>query len=164
VSKRLIALIFGALAVGLIAGCGSSGSDNGGGAEISTNSLTKAEFIKQADAICLKRGKQLFGELIALNNENKGVTDSEAGKVLDEFAKTTVVPGFQSEADEIAALGAPEGEVDDVEAMLSDFEEGIKEVDDHASKIGNHDAPATKEANKLAEEFGLKVCFTRAGT
>ena len=54
-SKRLIALLAGVMAIAIIAaGCGSSSDDS---TDTTVVVLTKTEFIKQGDAICAKGGK-----------------------------------------------------------------------------------------------------------
>jgi len=154
VSKRLIALIVGALAVGLIAGCGSSSDDS------STSSLTKAEFIKQGDVICTKHHETFENELRAFlkkSGANKGIESADA---LSEFAQTKLAPVFSSEAEELRALGAPSGEEEEVNAILDPLEEGIEELENNSAKLGKETPAGIEKANNSAEKFGFKVCVT----
>src|SRR5437870_516698 len=98
------------LAVGAIAaGCGSS-NDN----TTSTSSLTKAEFIAKADAICAagnqatnQAGQQQFGH-------NKP-TQAQ----IQQFATNTIVPNVEKQVSEIKALGAPAGDEAQVNAVTA---------------------------------------------
>jgi len=71
-SKRLLALLFGALAIALVAGCGGgSDSTTGGDSSESASSLTKAQFIKQADGICEQGNKAVAAEAEEFAEENE---------------------------------------------------------------------------------------------
>jgi hypothetical protein len=156
VSRRLIALIVGALAVGLIAGCGGGGNNNGSG--ISTNSLTKTEFIEQVNAICVKHHNQIVAEFEALTAKAGAPKGSERAKAFAVFAETVLLPSIKSESEEFRALGAPTGSEDEVEAIGASFEKGVKEADQIA-KTGKRPS-GLAEANRLAGEFGLnKDCM-----
>ena len=89
-SKRLIALIMGALAVGLIAGCGSSNSDSSG-------SITKTAFIKQADAICVKTREGIETEFEAVLRKLGGLKGSKAPGAYAAAAETILIPGLKRE-------------------------------------------------------------------
>jgi hypothetical protein len=143
----LIALIFGALAVGLIAGCGSGGSGD------STSSLTKAEFIKKANAVCTKHHKQIVAEFEALVKKTGVPEGSEAPAALAAFAEAVIFPSIKSEAEEFRAIGTPSGAEAEVEAISASFEKGVKEAEKDP-KTGKR-PPELEKANKLAEEFGL---------
>jgi len=138
--------------VALIAGCGSSNTT-------STSSLTKAEFIKQADAICLKSTKGIEADFSSFAKERGSFKNAASSKSMAEFSSSTILPALSSEAEKLRALGAPGGEEDDVDAILTPFEVGIEERE-NAGVSGHGANPEIAKANKLAAEYGLKVCVT----
>lgn len=148
-SKRLIALILGALAVGVIVGCGSSDDD-------STASLSKAQFVKKADAICAVHHDNIEAKFLPVAEKDSG-TATSAG--VTKAIGVVMVPELQAEADQIRALGAPRGNEEAVTAILDEFEEGIEEIEQTSDNPGGA-PPAIAKANKLAEDFGLKTCLT----
>ena len=104
-----------ALALGLIAaGCGGDdGNDDSteGTGTGGTETLTKAEFIAQADAICKESNKQI-------EKAGKEIGESSSAAEVDAFAADTVAPAIQSQLDGIEALGAPTGDEAQITAIL----------------------------------------------
>jgi hypothetical protein len=158
VSKRLIAVIVGALAVGLIAGCGGGGSSGSGG-EVSTSSLSRTAFVKQATAICTKQREQIEAKLRAFLKENGGLPGA-SGSGDGPPPGTVVLPAYKAEIEEFRALGAPSGSEDEIEAILAAFERGIEEAEKRAAKGEIRTPSGIYKANELAKEFGLKICMT----
>lgn len=140
-------LAVGALAL-LLAGCG--GGDD-------TTSLTKSQFIKQADAICKKADEEQVADLARVEKELTGQT--KGPNATDENQEKLIVdggmPAVQKQAEEIAALGAPEGSEDEVDAIVTATEEGVvKAEEDPLGPLENFFA----EADKLSKAFGLEEC------
>jgi hypothetical protein len=160
-SKRLILFLTGALTIGLIVtGCGDSDSDtngdtNGG----STASLTKAQFIKQADAICKAGSKEIEDETEAYAKENGiDVSKEPTDKQKEELVVEVIVPNIAGQADKIGALGAPSGEEDQVDEILTGIETAAAETSDDPSIVISGKEGAFADVNKLAQDFGLEVC------
>jgi hypothetical protein len=153
VNKGLIAVFVGVVAIAaIVAGCGSSDDES--------SSLTKAQFVAQADAICKAGNAEIESEFEAFakkNNIDENEEPSKAQKV--ELSETILAPNVTNQAEEIRALEAPSGDEDEVSAMLDSLDEGVEEVEANPqapfeSKQPNPFGPA----NKLAQEYGLKVC------
>ena len=70
-----------------------------------------------------------------------------------------VAPAIQRQAEEIDALGAPSGDEEEVEAIVEALEAGAEEAEEDPGTIveGKTSGPFA-EANKLAGEYGFKVC------
>jgi hypothetical protein len=147
-SKGLIALAAGVLLVALVAGCGSS-SDS--------SSLTKAEFIKQADQICTKGEKSIENGAEKFAEENKVDTENPTKAQKEEVIKTVVAPDIRKQAEEIDDLGAPKGEESEVEAIVTSVEEGADELESKPAQLIEGKNPL-EASSKLAKEYGLKVC------
>jgi hypothetical protein len=163
VSKRIIAMLVGALAIAVIAGCGggsdssstsgeSTSSGDGGG-----SSISKAEFIKKADAICAKGSETANEEAEEFAEDNNVDTENPTPEQLEEVVSDVVAPNIQIEAEEIAALGAPQGDEAEVEAIVNSVEEAVSALEGDPSKVGEGESPLA-EATKLAKSYGLKNC------
>jgi ABC-type glycerol-3-phosphate transport system substrate-binding protein len=154
-SKRFIVLLATVVAFAAIAaGCGSSSDDS---TEVVV--LTKTEFIEQGDAICAKGSEQLEKEAEEFAEDNDVDTDNPSKEDQEEVITTVVGPALQSQADELSALGAPEGEEETVTAIVEALEDGAQELeDDPASLLEESGSGPLDEANKLANEFGFKEC------
>ena len=140
--KSSVAAVLVALALG--AGCGDDGSSSG-------ETLTKAEFIEQADAICAAGNEELNSLEPDFN------TGKNPAQIVDSFVSEQLIPVLQTEHDEIEALGAPEGDEAEVENLLASLQGAIDaaEEDPLAFVIGDE---AIAEADKAAEAYGLKEC------
>jgi hypothetical protein len=160
VIKRLIVPLFAVLVIGLVAaGCGSSddsttGSTDGG--ETSTASLTKAEFVKQGNAICKVGNEEIDGEFEKFAeenglNENKEPTEAQFEEAAEEF----LLPTITRQVEEIRALGTPEGEGEAIEAFLDNAEAEVEKVEGDPSLLGED---AFNAVNEEARAIGLTVC------
>ena len=154
-SKRLIVLLAGVVAIAaLAAGCGSSSGDS----TEATAALTKAEFIKQGDAICEKGSKQIEGEAEEFAEENNIDTSKPTEKQQEEVIATVVAPALQTQADELSELGAPEGEEGKTAAIFDALEAGAEELEDDPGTLLEKGADPLGKANELATKFGFKDC------
>ncbi len=155
-SKRLIALLAGVMAIAIVAaGCGSSSDDT-----TDVVVLTKTEFIKQGDAICKKGSESLSQEAEDFADENNIDTEKPTKAQQEEVIETVVGPALQTQADELSELGAPDGEEDKTTAIVDALEAGAEELEDNPGSLleeSNGKGPLDK-ANELATEFGFKEC------
>jgi len=155
--NRFLVLIAAVAAVALVAaGCGGDDSTTD-----STASLTKAEFLKQGNAICaagnktLDRGFEQFAKENKDSNLSKNKKPSEAE--LEEISEAVLIPGISKQVEELRGLGAPEGDEGEVDELLSNAEEALEEVEEDPSALSEENG-AFAEVNKEAREYGLTVC------
>lgn len=178
-SKRLIVPAVIVLVVALTAiGCGSSGDNSSSTGDGSTSSsasgggdellpISKAAFIKGADAACASGKKQVEGEY-AVYLKKKGIkeisskvsSNAEAEAQATEVIETIAIPALNEQLDTIKALGVPDGE-EKVSAYLSAVEEGIEEGEAEPLTLFTSTEKVFAKADKLAGEIGLKVCGQR---
>jgi type IV pilus biogenesis protein CpaD/CtpE len=140
----MMGMIFVALAV-FSAGCGSSDSEE---------SLTKAEFVKQANRIC-KESEKERGEIIseAVQQANpKGNLQAQQEDALEK-----ALPTYEDAARKIDELGAPEGSEDTVDAIVEAMEEASEKVRANLQTAAVSNVPFNK-ANELTESYGLNAC------
>lgn len=165
-SKRFIATLAGALAiVVLVAGCGG-GSDSGDSGSANADSttsgdtapaLTKAEFIKQGDAICTETAATLAqGAKDFLSDAGLSESEEPSEEAQEELVGEVFLPAYQTQAEELGALGAPEGEEEQVEAIVTGFEEGVASAEDDLGGAIGEDPLA--DAKGAAADFGFTVC------
>lgn len=149
---KLSLIAAAALATGLIAaGCGGDDDESSdSGTEATT--LTKAEFITEADAICAQGNQEIDQAFQTLSKD-----PSQAQ--FDEVVTVTVIPSIQGQIDDIRALGAPEGDEDQISAALDSAQEATDKVEEDPSILNDPQGedPYT-EAEKLLREYGITKC------
>jgi len=140
------ALVVVAVALGVLAtGCGSSDGNE---------TLTKAEFTKQAAVICkeaeVKRGK-IIASVIQQADPNGNVQAQQ------ETVIHKALPSYEEAAEQIDGLGAPEGEEKKVEAMVEAMEEAADKAsaDPHTAVTSNI---FFRKADQLAMSYKLAGC------
>ncbi|HEU4739483.1 MAG TPA: hypothetical protein VFS54_10445 [Solirubrobacterales bacterium] len=150
-SKLLIAAVAAAALAALVAGCG-------GGDETTdeTVTLTKAEFIKQGDAICKESGDQSEKEAEEFAEENGFTLEKASTEQLEEAVAEVLVSTLRQQADEISALGAPEGDEDQVEEIIASLESATDEIEDEPKLV--FEEKVFDKPNELAQDYGFKVC------
>jgi hypothetical protein len=151
------------LAVAIVAaGCGSSSDDSSSDTGSSdttgtTAALSKAEFIKQGDAICTKGNESIETEANEFAKENNVNTEKPTQAQKEEVIIAVVAPAVRKEGEEIAELGAPSGDEEAVEAIVAAVEEGADELENEPKLLIDGKNPLAK-GSKLAKSYGLKVC------
>jgi hypothetical protein len=126
----------------------------GDGDDTTAAELTKAQYIKQADAICSKtekRQQQLVGEFS--KKEKKQTAGSE--EALVRFAG---IPPLATQAEELGELPVPKTGAKEAEAFLKAFEAGVEGSEKDPKSLLTASANPFAEAEKIAQNFGFKVC------
>jgi len=136
----------------LVAGCGG-GDDT---TDETTVTLTKTEFIKQGDAICKEANEENEAEAEEYAEENGFTLEKASKDQIEEAVAAVLVPSLEKQAEELQALGAPEGDEEKVEAIVTALEDATAEIEDDPSSIFN--GKSLSKPNKLAEDYGFKVC------
>jgi hypothetical protein len=146
---RVVASIVGVLVV-LAIGVGCGGGDD-------DSSLSKADFVKQADEICdraeTKKNKDLEAAFQKLGKEGKSGKKAE-----EELVTGTALPPISEMTEELKDLGAPSGEEDQADAMIEAFEEEVEKVEGDPTSVISGEGGEFDKANQLAKKMGLKAC------
>jgi hypothetical protein len=143
--SKTIAMIFLLLLVAAAVaatGCGSSGD---------SASLTKNQFIKQADKICEE------GEREQLELASKYIQKHPSAEE-EELVIPAGLPPLRKQNERLKALPAPEGDEAQVEAIVVAFEKGVEKSEANPQDVLASDSNPFKEADSLAEKYGLKTC------
>jgi hypothetical protein len=146
----LLPLFLVFLLVLAFAGCGGGGDD-----EEQPASLTKAEYVKQADEICAATEKQQRKLLTQFQKENKGA--GSGPRVMEEMIKTAALPPLEDQAKELAELPPPDKEAAKAEAYVAASEKALEDVSKDPATLLASPGAYTK-AEELALEFGFKTC------
>jgi hypothetical protein len=130
------------------AGCG--GDDSGGGASEDAPAISKADFIKQANAICTAGNKEIATAAQELGN-NPSDDDIES------FATDTLVPNIRGQVEDIRALGFPEADADRLDGLFTKTEGILDDVEDDPASINSPDDPF-QAVNGEVSDYGLTAC------
>lgn len=149
-SMRLAAAAASLVVIGAIAIAGCGGSDD---TSSTTAAISKDDFITQANQICADQGKALDAAGKEVFTGGKPSNAEMTG-----FVNDTMVPTIQSEIDGIAALGAPAGDEDQVNAILDAAQSGLDEVEADPTIFATSNEDPFAEANKLGDEYGITEC------
>jgi hypothetical protein len=137
----------------LAAGCGRSGDDT----STSTQVLTKEAFIQRADEICERidevQRKRMTTYLAKQSKAALSRTVSERAVV------AAGLPPLWTEVAEMDALPAPEGDEEEIQAIIEGIEEAIRKGEaDPGSLVNSKSAGPFDDVAKLAREYGFKAC------
>jgi hypothetical protein len=158
---KLLVTAFAVAAV--VAGCGgdddsaASGSAGGDGS-ISTSSLSKAQFVKQANAACHDEQVGYRKEItLALERfRSQGLSEHDAAV---QALQAVRLPISEAQVVAIQKLGAPSGDEEEIEAALDAQQEAIDEF--KAAEPAEVGADPTKyfgDASKMLQGYGLNAC------
>jgi hypothetical protein len=156
-------------AVLLVAGCGDGDDSSASGSAetsesteitVESGSLSKAQFIEKADAVCEKGRKKferLLGDFISSAEANESSSGQQAqAKAL---VNSVFAPIYEEQIDEISSLGAPSGDEDEVEAVLKAIQQDIdKGKEDPLKYVRSENIFAG--STKPARAYGFTYCPT----
>lgn len=135
-----------ALAATAVAGCGGGDDADAGTAGDATTAatqLTEAEFVAQANTICLTGKRQILKEL------------KQEGSLTAAAVAAALLPAVQSQIDEIRELGVPADGADRTEALVSSMQDA---VDASQGLTGDQIVAEFRDFNKLARQYGVDAC------
>ncbi len=139
---------------------GEAGESTSGGEEstLAPTSESKQEFVVKATSLCKKQQKSMRAGVLDFL---KSAKDSKASVQASQrrFVEEVLAPGFEAEAEGLRNLGAPEGEEEQVEAVIAAIELAIEEARrDPSAYFGG--APVFKEASRVPAAYGIPACGT----
>jgi hypothetical protein len=157
---KLVALL--AIAAALVAGgCGDDDDDAATSptttAETETTgaAATREQWIATADEVCANADQEI--ERAA---EEAGLNANSSPEEIQTFVETTVVPIQQSIIDTLGGLAPPEGEEEQVDAILTEVQTALDAVSSDPELLADPEAAdaAFDEADALARDYGLQEC------
>jgi hypothetical protein len=150
-TRRAIALLSAAtLAVALfVLGCGGDSA-----------SISKAEFTKQAEAVCKQGEKQLRKDLAAFLKAHENVKLPSQEDVA-ELVHVVFSGNIEAEVKKLRAIEVPTGDEKQVKALIDAREESLKNAEANPLGLNRNAGLIFAKARKLAKEYGLKECTRR---
>jgi hypothetical protein len=157
VDHRFWALALAALIV--LAGCGSSSSDQGSDAAAVQAALVHSAFADRADKICVEGRKQLiltgnreFGDLSA----NQDPSDAAVAA----YAKQHAIPILRAQYGKLQRLKPPRGDEKTIARILDLADQGIAQLQADPAILahGSGIPPALERARQRAFVYGLGAC------
>lgn len=142
-----LAIIVAVAVTAALAGCGGGDSD-------SSASLSKPQFVKQANALCKQEWQEGREEALGkIGNE----FSPNANFAEKEKALAILLRPYETTTTKLSELGAPAGDEQEMEAIVSAMEKAAVDVKKNPSTAFESDLPFRK-ANQLVEDYGLKQC------
>ncbi|MBS1878923.1 MAG: hypothetical protein JST31_05385 [Actinobacteria bacterium] len=144
-----------------LAGCGGSGSTEAT-ATASAPGISKAAFIRKANAICERASKEYLPEaMAALTKQTSTHPASSVEEVEMAVTARLFEPTFIKELEEVRALGLPSGDEETIESILDEVESIVKKSRTDAKWF--HDAQLDfkhpfARARAEAEAYGIGPC------
>ena len=157
-AARAMALLVAVLALAAFAvGCGGD-EDSASGESIqpvTTSSLSKSEFIKQAEKACEEERENLLDEGVAYI-KRKEAAGVPTPVVVAKMAKAVMIPTIEAEMQGMRDLGVPEGDEEEVEEFLASQQAGIENVKKLAKAQSIEQVETRfREAADLMREYGF---------
>lgn len=136
--------------IALFSGCGDSDS--------AATPLTKAQFVKQGDAICAKADRAQIDAFLASAKKNPKKAETQSGE--EELITTAGLPPVKTAIEELGELGVPEGDEQQIEAILSGMEKALREAEADPGTVVLETSQSTPfdGVEKLAREYGFVAC------
>ncbi|HSC21707.1 MAG TPA: hypothetical protein VLC07_08250 [Solirubrobacterales bacterium] len=140
-----------------LAGCGGSGGGDTSTAPALNATVTKAQFLKKAKAICAQGTAELGRLDVAAWKRYDPNNASEATR--DKVA-LALLPARERELRRLRAVGLPKGSADYVNRMLTAWEEGIEKGKAHPRSLRETGYNfAFYEAYSMGNDYGLESCW-----
>jgi hypothetical protein len=146
------------MTLGLIAAVGAGWGCGGSDGEATSEPLTKAEFIKQANALCLKINREELADAAAWKKSYPGgVAEAEAHA--DDALRTVIVPYMRRKAEELGALEPPAEDRAKIDRMVRNLSRASETLDDEGLEALTQSGAL--EFRQEATAYGLKSCGDR---
>ncbi|CAB4700167.1 unannotated protein [freshwater metagenome] len=109
-------------------------------------SISKADFIEQADAIC-EAGDDATDEL----------PDPTTEEVAIDLIVSDIVPSIRGQISDIRDLGFPEGDEELLDGILTDAEDLLDQIEADPAAFLTADSPFA-DTNAALTEYGITEC------
>ena len=156
-SKGVVVFVVTAALMGLLVGC-----DSGDQASETTEALSKAAYVKQANAICEKTKDEITTGTVS--EVRKLANDPEAREDLEfKIVSSVLVPSLEHQVEQLKALGTPPGDSGEIEQMLKLVEGAVAEAKSEPETYVSGDnykwgSEHFGEAHRLALKYGIDNC------
>jgi hypothetical protein len=145
-----------ATVVVVMAGLTALGGCGGASSTADSGTISKAEFIRKADAIC-KETDLAQKEKLAIYEKTHKVASADHS-AQEKALVLAAFPPIGSEIEEVAALGTPAAGANRLKAILNGWRSALQAIERKPDLVmGLGEGPFTKP-DKLAGRYGFKDC------
>jgi hypothetical protein len=159
--RKLAAAATTVLVACVAAGCGGDGDDDAATSTTATTSgapVSKAAFITAADAVCTKTNAKIQAAAAKLQAKSRKSGEIPKTDVV-KFFKQTSLPAYDDMVQQLGALTAPKSDEAKVDGIIASMAAAIDVVKDDPAKFASRNvSDPFADANKLARDYGMKVC------
>jgi membrane protein involved in colicin uptake len=151
VHRWIIGLTLGVLLVGVLgAGCGGGDSE--------TTAITKAQFVKKAEAVCKETQEDVEDRFLSFMKRVEARNEKGGSKAnLDTRVKDVYLPAVKNEHEKLVALGAPEADAKEIEEFLGGLADGQEAMETGGGAKGFKAAgPGLTKFNEGIAKYGVK--------
>ena len=140
-------------------GCGgsddsSSASDSG---EDASGSSSKAVFVKQGNAACLKQRQNAFGQIAAYEEKHRSEGLPEAALRRKAF-KVVILATIEDELAALRNLEVPAGDEEEIEAILGAEQEAFDVASGPETNSYREINSKFRPADEMLRDYGLSDC------
>jgi hypothetical protein len=163
--RKLAGVAITMLLAGLAAGCGGDDGDDAG-ATVTTSGagvtgdgpLTKAEFIERADAICSVAETRIEAAAAKLRTASQSSGTLKESAVV-KFLRDSTLPAYDRMLIGLRGLTPPAGDEDEIDPFVASLSGALDAVKADTKKYAKRTtADPFDDANKRAQDYGMKVC------
>ena len=122
----------------------------------SDSAPTKAEFVEQANAICeasVNEQRAAFKKAI-----QESASSSNESAIANKLVTEVMLPANQKQIDELRALEAPNGDEQQIEAILAAMQQGVDAAKEEPPQKFISTEGTLEKGRSLAGAYGLKAC------
>lgn len=151
------ALMLSVCIAALFAACG------GGGDDTTASTVTKAQYIRKADAICAKaieRREAALNTAYEAQERKGGFSEPPTRAELLPVITEAVVPVLARMTDELDELDEPAVDSDQADAVVDAFQAGVNKFETDPAKAAFSAKGPFDQSRERSQELGLKVCVT----
>jgi hypothetical protein len=159
-TAKILLAFLGAATILPASGCGDTASSDGGnGAEITvkSGSLTKAQFIKQAEGYCAREARPLQIQFFAYSKQSKSLSPAEKEEAAAKLVDESIVPTYEKQIERLSSLGVPPKDEKKLTAILEAVRQGLGEARQEPVKFLERASPFEKAA-RLGSAYGFFFC------
>jgi hypothetical protein len=160
-SIRRLFVLGAVCALAVSVGCGGDdgGTSSAEQVTVETGSLSKGEFIERADAICEEEAEDVrrAGVKYITRVENSERRFEEQRRLAPYVVETVLVPKYEEQIERVSELGAPDGDAEQVAAVLQAIRDRLGDaLDDPVDFL--QEVEPFEQATRLGKAYGFKVC------
>jgi hypothetical protein len=142
----LVASVMMLLAFASIVVAGGCGSDSS-----ASSSVSKKQFVERANRLCVDTEFEQLGKAQKYSSEHPKAEEAD-------LIQPALVPTLKKELKELEALGTPDGDEEELEALYVALRKGIEGAESDPASVVKPQSNPFNEANKLATAYGIGDC------